>query len=409
MNKIFNLFISSIGMSKIQIFSLLFFVIIFIAGCASTKPTTEPNATIKNETTPKKSEPTTQPTPLPAPAPQPVPQPPAEPAQPKCTDNDCPDKHGCDNGECVELVQKCEDSDGGKNTTAYGQTKVFGTTDVALISKDKCASETTLTEYYCEGVESKSANIACTADQICKEGKCMAKPKPEPPPAPPDQYYETESGKLIKIMDKFDGNSINKTRYSVATIGKGASTQDSKITMNGTAKNSIIWNVLYTNDLLNLKKKFTFSVDIDLKDIPPVEGDAMAIIGMEEKKIASSGQQSGSYCEVSISPQRTILRLQSNEAGISGHGGGGGEHAPVQAYEEVYPTKGKLTLVYDPEYRTMTCTFNGKQMSTDVKSTEGDYVLTLRSGLHTISGGGIESEGSGSFIATFDNLNLTTK
>lgn len=86
-------------------------------------------------------------------------------------------------------------------------------------------------------------------------------------------------------------------------------------------------------------------------------------------------------------------------------------------------TKGKLILSYNPATSIFTCSLNEKLITKQVSLPTGEYVLTLRSGIHSIimateHGIGKEQTGmlehdegsaTGNFIAKFDNLNLIEK
>lgn len=84
----------------------------------------------------------------------------------------CPTGYYCKEGECVNYNQTqnyCNETDGGKNIQTKGN----------LISNngtftDKCLSNTTLIEEYCNGSLHVTAHINCSSGFYCSDGACVS-------------------------------------------------------------------------------------------------------------------------------------------------------------------------------------------------------------------------------------------
>lgn len=197
---------------------------------------------------------------------------------------------------------------------------------------------------------------------------------------------------LSSYKDPFVGQIINTERYSQLINGTGKIKQDDVLIMTGTAKKSIIWETIYTNQQVDLTKSFTFSVDVDLQ-ASVEEGDAMTIIGVESRdpSILSKEPIVG-HCELTTLGPR--IRTDDHSAG---------HHSRIQEDERVSTTTGKLTLTYDPKTSMLGCNFDGKSISLKIPKPKDEVVLTLRAGLHTITYGNTEKPGTGTFTVTFDD------
>ena len=241
------------------------------------------------------------------------------------------------------------------------------------------------TEYTFENLEAGKYNLIASLhgnnhDSLDIEDEIeITVEKPEPPKP--------------EYPDSFDGTVINTTKYSMKINGPGSILQDNKIIETGKTNYGILWNVFYTNNGLDFTKDFTISADIDLSaDVS--SGDGMLIIGIERRTIASSATKpAAGYCEISVGPHGKIIRMASS-----------GEHAT-----QVSKTKGKIILSYSTETSMFTCTLDNQKIEEKIRNQAGDFVLTLRSGLHDIRPGGDEYPVSGSINATFDNLDLAVK
>lgn len=99
------------------------------------------------------------------------------------------------------------------------------------------------------------------------------------------------------------------------------------------------------------------------------------------------------YCELSTGGSHGTMIRTFN----SGHG------------SQVSKTAGKIVISFDPIKEQFSCSLDDKELSYDKKIDFGDYFLTLRAGIHQISGGGTESGSTGSFTVKYDNLDIITK
>jgi len=79
----------------------------------------------------------------------------------------CPDGTACTVGACTQ--SECEDTDGGINETEKG-TVTLGSDE----STDKCKNDTAVTEYYCSSGDIRSKTVACDDGYSCTSGACVA-------------------------------------------------------------------------------------------------------------------------------------------------------------------------------------------------------------------------------------------
>lgn len=216
-----------------------------------------------------------------------------------------------------------------------------------------------------------------------------------------DKTAETAPPTPIAVPDypdPFDGSSVNTAKYSTLINGPGSIVQDNEIISSGTAGDHIIWNILYTNKEIDFTKDFKISVDVNLTE--SVErGDAMAIIAIEKMDEIQAGKMPDyRFCEISAgSSHGTMLRMR-----LSGHG------------SQLFSTAGRAQISFNALKEDLECSFEDKKgqvktVSEDQKIQFGKYHLTLRSGIHSITSGGIETPASGSFKVIYDNLDLVNK
>lgn len=195
-------------------------------------------------------------------------------------------------------------------------------------------------------------------------------------------------------LDTFDSTSIDANKYSIKIRGPGSIVQDNKIIMKGKARDDIIWNVLYTKQNIAFDKDFTVSADVDLT-AAIVTGDAAIIIGVEKlSDLSSLKQPREGYCELSTGDHGKVIRMVSSGAET----------------RSVPQTTGKMILSYDAQRGKLTCSFNSQKIVENQLTQSGEFVLTLRSVLHSVTyGWRDEFNGGGNFTAVFDNLNITQK
>lgn len=218
-------------------------------------------------------------------------------------------------------------------------------------------------------------------------------PEPLPPPPAPVETKLPEPKPAIAYPDPFDGASINADKYSLLIKGNGSTTQDNEIISIGNAKDEVVWSILYPTQNIDFTKDFTVTVDVNLTaDVQ--RGDAMAILAIENlEDISAAKMPERNYCEISTgSSHGTMIRTFN-----SGHG------------SQLTKTAGKFSISFNALKEQFTCSLNDKELSYDKKIDFGKYFLTLRSGIHQISGGGTESGSTGSFTVKYDNLDIITK
>lgn len=213
-------------------------------------------------------------------------------------------------------------------------------------------------------------------------------------PADKEVPKEQPIQKLDSNIDTFDGTSIDTNKYSIKIRGPGSIVQDNKIIMKGKASDDVIWNVLYTKQNIAFDKDFTISADVDLA-AGVLTGDAALIIGIEDQKSLSSPKQPNEgYCELSTGAHGKVIRMASSGAET----------------RSVLQTTGKMILSYNSQTGKLTCSFNSQKIVENQLTPSGEFVLTLRSALHSVTyGWRDEFNGGGNFTAIFDNLNITQK
>ena len=197
---------------------------------------------------------------------------------------------------------------------------------------------------------------------------------------------------LSNFTDRFDGTSINTSKYSVFTKGPGAIKQDDKIITDGKGLNEIIWLALYTKKQVDFENSFTASVDVDLT-VPEVPmGDAMAIIAVEPPDNLDDGlTKDMAYCELSVGGTHGGVILRADAFGDSKSIG-----------TSTLPAK--MTMTYDASSEIFTCKYRDASLSINQRTRPDKLILALRGGMHTAVVGGGERSTSGSFVAIFDNL-----
>lgn len=224
-------------------------------------------------------------------------------------------------------------------------------------------------------------------------GQNASREKEEPITQPSNLASETKQKPPIPYPDSFDGTSIDADKYSLKIVGLGSITQNNEIVSSGNANDEIIWNILYTNENIDLSKDFTVTVDVNLTaDVQ--RGDAMAILAVEPlDKIPDGKMPERNYCELSTgSSHGTILRTAK-----SGHG------------SKVSSTSGKMSVSFNALKEQFNCALDTFEVSEHKPLEFGTYVLTLRAGIHQISGSYEESGSTGSFTVKYDNLDLVAK
>lgn len=242
---------------------------------------------------------------------------------------------------------------------------------------DKCAGCSLVSKACPDGIVVRCIKPCDKETGVC--GTC----------APDCSEHQLED--LTTLTDTFDGTLINNYLYSTKTTGSGSITQNNEVIQTGKHNYQIIWNVLYTNRNISFSKDFTIEVDINLTAYLD-RGDAMAIVGVENRDVISAGQMPNElYCEISTGGSRTILKMGAYNYGF-----------------DLVKTSGKLTLSYDAKNSMATCNFAGQKANQEFKKA-GQFAVTLRSGLHEVASHDKELPGSGNFTARFDNLNVNVK
>lgn len=206
------------------------------------------------------------------------------------------------------------------------------------------------------------------------------------------QTTAPEQKPAIAYPDPFDGASIDTGKYSILIKGPGSVIQDNKIIASGNASKELIWNIIYTNEKIDLTKDFTVTVDVNLT--AEVErGDAMAILAVEPlDKIKDAEMPDRNYCEISTgSSHGTMIRTVR-----SGHG------------SSLTKTFGKMKISFNAVKQEFTCALDNNEQSYEKKIEFGDHRLALRAGIHDI-GSGTEKPGTGSFTVIYDNLDVVAK
>ncbi|HSB46427.1 MAG TPA: Kazal-type serine protease inhibitor family protein [Candidatus Bilamarchaeum sp.] len=113
-------------------------------------------------------------------------------------------------GQC-EADRKCEDSDGGKDVMAKG-TAVSG----PVAGVDSCTPEGKVSEYYCDGGEAKSEDIACPEGYACLDGLCQKSQNV----TKPDAGNSTQPPQNASLCSDGDGGKEFYVASSVTAGGK---------------------------------------------------------------------------------------------------------------------------------------------------------------------------------------------
>lgn len=213
---------------------------------------------------------------------------------------------------------------------------------------------------------------------------------------------------LSSFVEKFTGETLNASLFAKKSTGGGVIKQKDQLVTSGKGTNKKIWNVFYTKDDANFKADFTSQARVTLKQTPPLDGDVMAILGVEKRTTVTTGENSGINCELSIGSHASgaILRMENTA-------GQGSSSVSVAA-------AGTMKLSYNAQAKTVTCSFGEAKLSLPQTAPTGQYALTLRSGLHKIvvqhaedseDSPSVESVqgGTGNFTATFDDWQVTMK
>ncbi len=189
------------------------------------------------------------------------------------------------------------------------------------------------------------------------------------------------------LIETFDGTTINPSKYNTKEIGGGTLTQNNELQMVGKSDYGIIWNAIYTKKKYNLMNDFNISAKVNLTGKTTI-GNTIALVGVEDLSLITEGKNpERGYCEISTGSAGKLIRMSKS----------------VGHLDEETPLSGILTFTYNTKLEKLTCTFNGKTITQYQNTYGGEYYATLRSGLNYASSGGIETEGIGSFSATFDN------
>ncbi len=260
-------------------------------------------------------------------------------------------------------------------------------------SNAKTAEDISSPDYPTKQPESpkESSGIKVNLSNIESSNKTQVKPADK---EDPKEQITQPIQKSDSSIDTFDGNSIDINKYSIKIRGPGSIVQDNKIIMKGKASDDVIWNVLYTKQNIAFDKDFTISADVDLA-AKVLTGDAALIIGIEDQKDLSSPKQPNEgYCELSTGAHGNVIRMVSSGAET----------------RSVPQTTGKMTLSYNSQTQKLTCSFNSQKIVENQLTQSGEFVLTLRSALHSVTyGWRDEFNGGGNFTAIFDKLNITQK
>ncbi len=211
-------------------------------------------------------------------------------------------------------------------------------------------------------------------------------PESQPTKAPAETT-SLENKPINSLTETFDGQMIDSSKYETKTVGNGTIKQDNQLITSGKSDYGIIWNAIYTKKKYNLMNDFNISAKVNLTGKTTI-GNTIALIGIEDLSLITNGKNpERGYCEISLGSDGKILRMSKS----------------VGHLDEDTPLSGLLTLFYNTKLEKLTCTFNGKTITQYQSPIGGDYYASLRSGLNYATGGGLESEGIGSFSATFDN------
>jgi len=117
-------------------------------------------------------------------------------------DSECPTNYECDNGECVEIVDFCTDTDGGEEFYLAGSIdNVTGTYD------DYCVDGNQVGEYYCSGTTTMYSETTCA--NACVGGACVCVDDTECPTG-----YECSSGTCVIIGDSTCNDTDEGINYT---------------------------------------------------------------------------------------------------------------------------------------------------------------------------------------------------
>jgi len=195
---------------------------------------------------------------------------------------------------------------------------------------------------------------------------------------------------IISPIETFDGQIISDNKYNTKIIGKGSIKQNNRLMMNGSSDYGIIWDTLYTQKKYTLLDNFNISAQINLSGDVSI-GNIKAIIGIDTLNfLASDSNHELAYCELNIGTSDRIIRMSKT----------------VKHLDKTTPNTGIMTLTYNNKLEKLTCTFNGEIITQYQHGYSGEHYGFLRAGLNYISTGGLQSEGIGSFTATFDNWKI---
>lgn len=213
---------------------------------------------------------------------------------------------------------------------------------------------------------------------------------------------------LSSFVEKFTGDKLNVSAYGTKSTGGGTIRQSNALVTAGKGTDKKIWNVLYMKDDVSFAADFTSQALVTLKNTPPLDGDVMAILGVEKRSVVTTGENSGINCELSIGSHASGAILRMEDA--TGKGSGS---------VSVATTKGTMKLSYNAKNKTVSCSFGEAKLSLPQAAPVGRYALTLRSGLHKIVAAHEEGEhapvaesvqgGTGNFTVTFDDWQATMK
>ena len=208
---------------------------------------------------------------------------------------------------------------------------------------------------------------------------------------------------LQGFSESFVGTAIQTGTYKTKSLGGGSIRQNDKLITAGKSSGGVLWNVLYTKGDAGLQTTVSSQARVALTTTGTLDGDAMAILGVEKRSRVATGNQSGAFCELSKGSHGTILRMENTSG------------TPSDSVS-LSTTTGTLALSYNPRTAVLTCRFGGASVSLAQPTAAGPFALTLRSGLHKIvtdqegleaAGHGTEHGGTGNYTATFDDWRVT--
>ncbi len=89
----------------------------------------------------------------------------------------CSSGQTCSGGQCV-VADSCSDTDGGINYTTQGTVSGYNGT-IAYSYTDYCVNSSTLSEYYCNGVQASKLYVGCQYGCSISGGVCLTQTLPD--------------------------------------------------------------------------------------------------------------------------------------------------------------------------------------------------------------------------------------